>query len=104
MEVGTGSTVVGDVMKAGIWIGWLAFLIFVPPALTSNDWSVRRLGRRWKPLQRMVYSAAVLSLLHWALVSGNWVPALVNFAPLVLLQLARLVKNRSTLTLQESIR
>jgi sulfoxide reductase heme-binding subunit YedZ len=95
IEVGAWSAVAGDLMEAGIWTGWLAFLLFVPPALTSNDASVRRLGRRWKPLQRMVYGAALLTLLHWALVADHWLPALVNFAPLMLLQLARVLRNAS---------
>ena len=49
----------------------------------------------------MVYVAAVLTLAHWALVDGNLVPALVNFAPLILLQVARLWKVRPALTVQE---
>lgn len=100
-ELGDWASIVGDGLNAGIWTGWIAFLIFVPLALTSNDRSVRWLGKRWKKLQRMVYVAAVLTLAHWALVDGNLVPALVNFAPLILAQAARLWKVRPAPAVQE---
>lgn len=77
--------------KTLIWTGWLAFLIFVPLAITSTDGWVRRLGTSWKPLQRWVYAAAALTLLHWA-VLHNWggsVPALIHFGPLIALQAYR---------------
>jgi sulfoxide reductase heme-binding subunit YedZ len=75
-----------------IWTGWAAFLIFVPLAVTSTDGWVRRLGTSWKPLQRWVYAAAALTLLHWA-VLHNWggsVPALIHFGPLIALQAYRI--------------
>ena len=74
-----------------IWTGWLAFLIFVPLAITSTEGWVRRLGPRWKPLQRCVYGAAVLTLLHWAALHdwGGIAPALVHCVPLALLEVYR---------------
>lgn len=53
-----------EISKFYIWTGWLAFLIFVPLAITSSDAWGRRLGPKWKSLQRWVYGAAVLTLLH----------------------------------------
>ena len=41
----------GKISKFYIWTGWLAFLIFVPLAITSTDGWVRRLGPKWKSLQ-----------------------------------------------------
>jgi sulfoxide reductase heme-binding subunit YedZ len=74
-----------------IWTGWLAFVIFLPLAATSNDWAVRRLGTRWKRLQRWTYGAAVLTLLHWATLNdwGSLGAAAVHFAPLVALSAYR---------------
>ncbi|WP_298676369.1 ferric reductase-like transmembrane domain-containing protein [uncultured Lentibacter sp.] len=71
-----------------ILTGWLAFLIFLPLAATSFDAAVRALGPRWKTMQRAVYAAAVLTLLHWAAKDGweGLPPALVNFTPLILLE------------------
>ena len=42
----------GKISKFYIWTGWLAFFIFVPLAITSTDGWVRRLGPKWKSLQR----------------------------------------------------
>lgn len=74
----------------GIWTGWLAFALFVPMAITSNAASVRRLGGNWKALHRIVYLAAVLTLLHWMFVHDNLTIALAHFVPLALLELYRL--------------
>ncbi|MBX2805062.1 MAG: ferric reductase-like transmembrane domain-containing protein [Hyphomicrobiales bacterium] len=91
IDKGAIAVSVNELSKALIWTGWLAFLIFIPLAITSTDGWVRRLGTSWKPLQRWVYAAAALTLLHWA-VLHNWsgaVPALVHFAPLIALQAYR---------------
>lgn len=81
----------GEISKLYIWTGWLAFLIFVPLAITSTDGWVRKLGRNWKTLQQFVYGAAVLTLVHWAALHdwGGVGPALVHFMPLVLLEIYR---------------
>ncbi|WP_424969850.1 sulfite oxidase heme-binding subunit YedZ [Dinoroseobacter sp. S76] len=83
-----------ELSKLYIWTGWLAFVIFVPLAITSTDDWVRRLGPRWKALQRWVYGAAVLTLLHWAALHdwGGIGPALVHFAPLALLETYRVAR------------
>jgi sulfoxide reductase heme-binding subunit YedZ len=52
---------------AAFWTGWLAFVIFVPLALTSNDLSLRLLRRGWKSLHRFAHLAALLTLAHWVL-------------------------------------
>jgi methionine sulfoxide reductase heme-binding subunit len=47
-------------------VGFAAFLLLLPLALTSTDASVRRLGfRRWKALHRLAYLAAVLAAVHF---------------------------------------
>ena len=81
-----------EVSKLYIWTGWIAFLIFVPLAVTSTDAWVRRLGRSWKKLQQFVYAAAILTLIHWAALHdwGGVGAALVHFAPLVALEVYRL--------------
>ncbi|MFY0619705.1 sulfite oxidase heme-binding subunit YedZ [Shimia sp.] len=85
--------ILDEFFALGIWTGWLAMLIFIPLALTSTDSAVRKLGLRWKPLQRMVYIAAVATLLHWIFVHNNLVPALVHFVPLAALETYRLYCN-----------
>ena len=85
-----------ELSKLYIWTGWLAFLIFVPLAVTSTDGWVRKLGPRWKTLQRFVYGAAVLTLIHWAALHdwGGVAPALVHFLPLGMLEAYRVWSNR----------
>lgn len=84
--------VLGELPRLYIWTGWLAFLIFIPLAVTSMDYFVRLLGPRWKTLQRWTYAAAVLTLLHWAALHewGGIGPALVHFGPLGVLEVYRL--------------
>jgi sulfoxide reductase heme-binding subunit YedZ len=82
---------IAELTETEIWTGWVAFLIFVPLALTSHDWWVRKLGTTWKPLQRMTYAAAVFTLVHWAALHdwGSTGAALANFAPLIALEAYR---------------
>lgn len=47
-----------------IIVGALAFAGLLVLALTSNRFSIRRLGRRWKALHRSVYFILLLALLH----------------------------------------
>jgi sulfoxide reductase heme-binding subunit YedZ len=45
--------------------GFTAFLLLLPLALTSTKASIRRLGKRWQKLHRLVYLAAGLGVLHF---------------------------------------
>jgi sulfoxide reductase heme-binding subunit YedZ len=82
--------ILAEALEAGMLAGWLAFAIFVPLALTSNDSSVRRLGRSWKRLHRAVYAAAVLSFAHWILTAFDPTVAYAHLAVLAALELVRL--------------
>jgi methionine sulfoxide reductase heme-binding subunit len=90
IDMGSLQAILSEFTALGIWTGWLAMLIFVPLALTSNDASVRALGVVWKRLQRFVYPAAVATLVHWIFVHNNLAPALVHFVPLVALEAYRI--------------
>ena len=93
IDMGSLQAILGDALALGIWTGWVAFFVFVPLAVTSNDWSVRKMGPAWKTLQRWVYLAAVGTLLHWIFVHNNLGPALVHFVPLAALEVYRLWHN-----------
>jgi len=69
---------------------WGALIIFIPLAITSNNTMVRVLKSNWKTLQRLVYVAAVLTLVHWVFVHNNTGPALVHFVPLALAEAYRI--------------
>ncbi|QNH07791.1 protein-methionine-sulfoxide reductase heme-binding subunit MsrQ [Pseudomonas sp. B11D7D] len=47
-----------------IIVGALAFIGLLALAVTSNRFSIRRLGRKWKALHRLVYVILLLALLH----------------------------------------
>jgi sulfoxide reductase heme-binding subunit YedZ len=46
-------------------VGFAAFLILLPLALTSTKGWMRRLGKNWKRLHRLVYLAALLVVVHY---------------------------------------
>jgi sulfoxide reductase heme-binding subunit YedZ len=48
-----------------ITIGFTALLLMLPLALTSTNGMMRRLGRRWQTLHRLVYLIAVLGVWHF---------------------------------------
>ena len=48
-----------------ITVGFTAWVLLVPLALTSTRGMMRRLGRRWKQLHRLVYVIAVLGVVHF---------------------------------------
>ncbi len=61
---------------AGMWkdvakrpyvtVGFTAFLLLIPLALTSTAWSIRRLGgRRWQQLHRAIYISAICGVIHY---------------------------------------
>jgi sulfoxide reductase heme-binding subunit YedZ len=59
------SEIAGDILQRPyITVGFLSFLILLVLAATSFKAAMRRLGRRWKALHRLVYVAAVLAVLH----------------------------------------
>jgi sulfoxide reductase heme-binding subunit YedZ len=55
-----------DIIKRPyITIGMLALLLLVPLAITSTNRMMRRLGRRWQKLHRLVYLIALLGVWHF---------------------------------------
>jgi len=69
-------------------IGWGAFFVLLILALTSNNLSLRRLGRNWKRLHRLTYLGAICTFWHWLLFASNlqsaqlWLAALVGLKAL----------------------
>ena len=49
-----------------ITIGFPAFVLMIPLALTSTAWSIRRLGgKNWQRLHRLIYFTAILGVVHY---------------------------------------
>jgi sulfoxide reductase heme-binding subunit YedZ len=51
-----------------IAVGFVAFLLLIPLAVTSTNGWIRRLGKRWTRLHKLVYLATGLSVLHYLMV------------------------------------
>ena len=51
--------------KPYIWVGAAAFAVLAPLAATSFQWWMRRLGKNWKRLHKLVYLAAPLVIVHY---------------------------------------
>ena len=81
-------TLVDDLSKRRYIIaGFSAWLLLLPLALTSTKWSIRKLGKRWQLLHRLVYVAAVLGIVHywWIVKSGVLDPLKITFVLAVVL-------------------
>jgi methionine sulfoxide reductase heme-binding subunit len=49
-----------------ITVGFPAFVLMIPLALTSTAWSIRRLGgKNWHRLHRLIYLTAILGVVHY---------------------------------------
>ena len=61
------SAMLKDVVKRPfILVGFLAFLLMIPLAVTSTQGMIRRLGgRRWQQLHRAIYLIAILGVIHY---------------------------------------
>jgi sulfoxide reductase heme-binding subunit YedZ len=66
--------IAADIIKRPfITVGFTALLLLIPLAVTSTDRWMRRLGRRWHSLHKLVYVAALLGCLHFLwLVKADW--------------------------------
>lgn len=77
-----------------VTVGFLAWLLLVPLAVTSTRGMIRRLGRNWQRLHRLVYAIGVLAVLHfwWLVKTGETiarVEPVLYAATLAVLLLAR---------------
>lgn len=46
-------------------VGFIAFLLLIPLAATSTKWAMRKLGKNWKRLHKLVYIVIGLTLVHY---------------------------------------
>lgn len=63
---GSWRTLFPDIVKRPyITVGFLAWLLLVPLALTSTQAWIKRLKKRWAQLHKLIYLIAVLAVLHF---------------------------------------
>jgi sulfoxide reductase heme-binding subunit YedZ len=88
------AAIVEDVAKRPyITIGFLAFVLMIPLAVTSTAGWRRQLGPRWTALHRLVYPIALLGCWHyWWLVKRDITEPAVYAGILALLLLARVAR------------
>jgi len=107
------SSILEDIVKRPyITAGFTAFVLLIPLALTSTKGWIRRLGKRWQRLHRLVYLSAGLGVLHffWKAASKADVREPLIFAGvLAILMIARLPiwlrrKRRTTSRLSDDAR
>ena len=73
-----------------ITVGFLAWLILSSLAITSFKALMRRMGRNWKRLHRLVYVAATLVILHYLwLVKADYLQPMIFGSVLIFLLLLR---------------
>ncbi|KIC36108.1 protein-methionine-sulfoxide reductase heme-binding subunit MsrQ [Leisingera sp. ANG-M7] len=81
--------IIADIAKRPyITIGMAAFVLMLPLALSSNNLSVRALGRTWARLHRLTYAAALLGGLHFVMLSKGFQIEPLIYLGLTLLLLA----------------
>ncbi len=70
---GYWTTIFAEIAKRPyITVGFAAWLLLVPLAITSTKGWIRRLGRNWARLHKLVYAIGVLAVLHfWWLVKSD---------------------------------
>ena len=88
------SDILAEAALPEYWTGWVALIILMVLALTSNDAAVLWLKRSWKKLHRLVYLAAVLIFAHWVLVAFNRAPAIAHLGLLGALECFRIWKSK----------
>ena len=87
-----------DPFKMPILFGAIASFLLYPLFFTSTDWAMRKLGRHWKTVHRLVYFAFLLIVLHFTRINPGAMASLPGYvllfvtAAAILLQLAGFFK------------
>jgi len=93
LDVQILSQIWADILKRKyVTIGMLGFLLMVPLALTSNNWSIRKIGPvAWRRLHKLTYVVAILGAVHFLwLTRGIQVEPLLYTGAIAILLLTRI--------------
>ena len=73
--------ILNDVLKKKfVFIGFAAWLLLIPLAITSSDKMVRLLKQNWKKIHRLIYVIGIFGVLHFI-----WLSKTIFFKPLIFL-------------------
>ncbi len=84
------NTIIEEIIKRPfITVGMFGFLTLVPLAVTSNNYSIRKLGALvWNKIHRLVYLAGAAGVIHYLLVVKAWPMEPIVYTLIVALLLA----------------
>lgn len=90
-QLSVSSALADIIEKKYITVGMVALVGLMVLAVTSNRWSVRRLGVRWKLLHRVIYPLSVLTVVHylWQVRANDVLEPAAYLAVLLVLMLWR---------------
>ena len=72
---------INDILKKKfIFIGFSAWLLLIPLAVTSSEKMVRLLKQNWKKIHRLIYIIGIFGVLHYI-----WLSKTIFFKPLIFL-------------------
>ena len=92
------STLSADILQRPyITVGFTAYLLLVPLAISSNSFAIRVLRDRWRVLHRVVYGVAILVVVHvtW-LAKSSYSEAIAYGVILSFLLSSRVFKHKSS--------
>ena len=73
--------ILNDVLKKKfVFIGFAAWLLLIPLAITSSDKMMRILKHNWKKIHRLIYVIGIFGVLHFI-----WLSKTIFFKPLIFL-------------------
>jgi sulfoxide reductase heme-binding subunit YedZ len=68
LDVQIPSEIIKDILKRPyISIGMIAFVLMIPLAITSNNWSTRKLRANWRKLHQLTYPVIILGAVHFVM-------------------------------------
>jgi len=91
LDVQIVSQILNDIAKRPyITVGMAALVLMLPLAITSNNLSIRKLGRKWRKLHLLMYPALILGAVHYVMLVKGWqLEPLIYLAVIVALLLMR---------------
>lgn len=89
LDVQIFDQILKDIIKRPyITIGMLGFALMIPLALSSNNWSIRKLGPKWRRLHKLTYPAVILGGIHYVMLVKGWQTEPLVYLAIILLLLA----------------
>lgn len=99
LDVQIMSQIIADIYKRPyITIGMAGFVLMIPLAATSYNAAIRKLGRNWRQLHKLVYPAVLLGGVHFVMLRKGWqLEPLLYVGVIVVLLLLRVPMRRKVM-------